>query len=177
MKKGSNPPPPVGAVRPDPPPGPPSRGATPGEILAEIMRELLKTLRPSYSASPEGRKYLQRMEETINASMEETINASAEGKSRFISPVHFEVVAERAHQDEKWGGPEHDDQYTVGEFLYLVENYAVSARALSSMGSRKGKARHRLIQVAALAVAAVESIDRKAPEPTILQPTPETRGN
>lgn len=106
---------------------------------------------------------------------------------RPLSPVHLEVSKERVYQDAKWGGPEHDDQYTAEEFLRLVEKYAISARVLSSMDSPE-KARHRLIRVAALAIAAVESIDRKTSnltpeseklqeEPVIPQPSPETRGN
>lgn len=91
-----------------------------------------------------------------------------EGSSSFSQALRrpnvvlLEVAVERAHQDKKWGGPEHDDQYTALEFLQLVERYAILARVMSSRGS-PGKARHRLIRVAALAIAAVESIDRKAP--------------
>jgi hypothetical protein len=42
----------------------------------------------------------------------------------------------------------------------LIQDYAGWARTMAGMNS-PDKARNRLIQVAALAVAAVESIDRK----------------
>ena len=70
-----------------------------------------------------------------------------------------EVADERVRQDEKWGGPEHDDTHTAQEWVQLIEDYAGWARVMAGMGSRD-KARRRLIQVAALAVAAAESIDR-----------------
>lgn len=71
------------------------------------------------------------------------------------------VISERRRQDEKWGGPEHDDQHTPNEFVQLIQDYAGWARVMAGMNSPE-KARRRLIQVAALAVAAVECYDRAA---------------
>jgi hypothetical protein len=70
-----------------------------------------------------------------------------------------EVFTERARQDLKWGGAAHDDTHTTAEFVQLIEDYAGWSRTMAGMNS-PGKARARLIQVASLAVAAVESIDR-----------------
>lgn len=77
--------------------------------------------------------------------------------------VVAEVAAERERQDGKWGGPSHDDMHPVEYWVQLIQDYAAWARVMAGMGSRD-KARRRLIQVAALAVAAVEKIDR-APKP------------
>lgn len=71
-----------------------------------------------------------------------------------------DVAVERTRQDGKWGGTAHDDGHTVADFAQLIEDYAGWARTMAGMASM-AKARRRLIQVAALAVAAVESIDRK----------------
>lgn len=71
-----------------------------------------------------------------------------------------EVVAERQRQDEKWGGAEHDDSHDTTVFVQLIEDYAGWARVMAGMQNGI-KARRRLVQVAALAVAAVESIDRR----------------
>lgn len=71
-----------------------------------------------------------------------------------------DVLSERKRQDGKWGGPSHDDNHTTAEFVQWIEDYAGWARMMDSMQSFD-KARRRLVQVAALAVAAVESIDRK----------------
>lgn len=76
------------------------------------------------------------------------------------STVLASVSMERQRQDEKWGGAEHDDHHTTAEFVQLIEDYAGWARVMAGMNSPE-KARNRLIQVAALAVAAVESLDRK----------------
>jgi len=72
-----------------------------------------------------------------------------------------EIAAERRRQDGKWGGPAHDDEHSTAEFVQFIEDYAGWARQMASMNS-PDKARRRLIQVAALAVAAVESMDRRA---------------
>jgi hypothetical protein len=75
-------------------------------------------------------------------------------------PVIQNVIAERLRQDEKWGGASHDDHHTVADFVQLIEDYAGWARTMAGMDS-VDKARNRLIQVAALAVAATQMIDRK----------------
>ena len=79
-----------------------------------------------------------------------------------MTPVLNDVANERARQDIKWGGAVHDDEHTVAEFVQLIEDYAGWARTMTGMDSME-KARNRLIQVAALAVAAVETIDRNGP--------------
>lgn len=77
-----------------------------------------------------------------------------------LSLVLDDVAAERHRQDTKWGGAEHDDGHRIEDFVQLIQDYAGWARVMSGMGARE-KARNRLVQVAALAVAAVESIDRR----------------
>lgn len=70
------------------------------------------------------------------------------------------VVAERRRQDDKWGGPAHDDVHPTAYFVELIRDYAGWARVMAGMHSHD-KARNLLVQVAALAVAAVECIDRR----------------
>jgi len=77
-----------------------------------------------------------------------------------LTNILEEITTERARQDGKWGGAQHDDQHSTTEFVGFIQDYAGWARRMDQMGS-PDKARRRLIQVAALAVAAVESIDRK----------------
>lgn len=71
-----------------------------------------------------------------------------------------DVAEERARQDAKWGGAEHDDHHSTADFVQLIEDYAGWARTMAGMDSPE-KAERRLIQVAALAVAAVESSRRR----------------
>ena len=69
--------------------------------------------------------------------------------------VLAEVSDEREHQDRQWGGPSHDDQHQIADFAEFVKHQ------LSRMTGQDCRARY--IKIAALAVAAVESIDRKTP--------------
>lgn len=70
-----------------------------------------------------------------------------------------DVTAERQRQDRKWGGPEHDDRKSPNDFVQHIEDYAGWARVMAGMGSFD-KYRRRMVQVAALAGAAVEASDR-----------------
>ncbi|MCD1628293.1 hypothetical protein [Marinobacter shengliensis] len=70
-----------------------------------------------------------------------------------------EVAAERCRQDQKWGGPEHDDKKSPNDFVQHIEDYAGWARVMAGMGSY-AKYRRRMVQVAALAGAAIEAVDR-----------------
>ena len=72
--------------------------------------------------------------------------------------IFEEIRNERAYQDAKWGGQEHDDGVeTEDSWVHYITEYA------NSTGRAEGRAfRERMIKVAALAVAALESHDRKA---------------
>lgn len=74
--------------------------------------------------------------------------------------ILLETARERLRQDAKWGGPAHDDQHSTADFCRWIKNYTGWADQMAD-GLSWDKTRRRLIQVAALAVAAVESIDRK----------------
>lgn len=83
-----------------------------------------------------------------------------------VHEPYTSIRVERAYQDKKWGGPVHDDDHSTGEFVQLIRTYCAKAdeemRMIPAVGE-KGKRtgiRHRLVQIAALAVAAIESIDR-----------------
>lgn len=72
--------------------------------------------------------------------------------------VYEEIREERAHQDTKWGGAQHDDQHHPHDWLtYLVGHLG---RAWS-YPFEPDVYRRQLIRVAALAVAAIESYDRR----------------
>jgi hypothetical protein len=75
--------------------------------------------------------------------------------------VYDEIQAERARQDDKWGGPEHDDQHDFHTWLRLLGERSGLARLC--LGSEDpANYRRYLVQIAALAVAAAESFDRLA---------------
>jgi hypothetical protein len=95
--------------------------------------------------------------------------------------IYNEIRAERANQNERWGGPPHDDAHTSGDWAeYIVRHLAKAftdntlmqdeaasrfARYLHPAVRKhddRAVKRRQLIRVAALAVAAVESMDRLA---------------
>ncbi len=73
-----------------------------------------------------------------------------------VEHLFLEIVAERNRQDQQWGGPEHDDKHRPWDFF----NY-IRSRCQNFVADPVEQHRKQLIQIAALAVAAIESIDRK----------------
>ncbi len=71
-----------------------------------------------------------------------------------------DVHLERLRQKGKWGGTSQDDGWNALDWHEMIADYNAWARRMACMGS-KDKARNRYIQIAALAVAAVEALDRR----------------
>jgi hypothetical protein len=71
-----------------------------------------------------------------------------------------DVFNERDRQVSKWTGTFNDDDYTPFDWHEMIADYNAWARRMMTMNS-PDKARRRYIQIAALAVAAVEALDRK----------------
>jgi hypothetical protein len=69
-----------------------------------------------------------------------------------------DIRAERERQDKQWGGPAHDDEHTTGDFIGYVQRQCNLA---SLQLGEPAVSRSRFVKIAALAVAAIESIDRK----------------
>ena len=74
-----------------------------------------------------------------------------------------EIVNERDLQDRQWGGPEHDDQHGMMDWLNYIQKQSNQATALLCHQEPGGpeQYRERMVKIAALAVAAIESYDRK----------------
>lgn len=72
-----------------------------------------------------------------------------------------DVLQECQRQDEKWGGPEHDDQHTDREWTAIVAEHLGRAGYAISEDDAVGY-RRQMVRVAALAVAALEAFDRRA---------------
>jgi hypothetical protein len=78
--------------------------------------------------------------------------------------VIAEVIAERRRQDAKWGGPVNDDTHSIYDWWGFIMQRCVGY----AYPGGKIHERRDLIEVSALAIAAVESMDRKqavTPEP------------
>lgn len=66
-----------------------------------------------------------------------------------------EIDAERSRQDDKWGGSEHDDTHSIEAWVaYIVVQLG------EAVDTDNAVARRQLVRVAAMAIAAVEVLDR-----------------
>lgn len=65
-----------------------------------------------------------------------------------------DVSAERNRQDDQWGGPAHDDELDPVDWAALIDD--------QTYWGMEQDPRQRFIKIAALAIAAIESLDRKA---------------
>ena len=72
------------------------------------------------------------------------------------------IIAERHAQDQQWGGLEHDDGHRphVWENLIISHASRLTERIMDEFGHSAPDYRQRLVKIAALAVAAVQSWDR-----------------
>lgn len=70
--------------------------------------------------------------------------------------VYAEIDVERECQMIKWGGNENDDRLDMAQWAGLINEYALGCtdRTFNT------PARVRMVKVAALAVAAIEKLDR-----------------
>jgi|GEM_PF-1931289 len=84
--------------------------------------------------------------------------------SELLTDPHMrEVALERYAQDEKHGGEENDDRNTFEDWFKFIDDKLEKAgdAIVSLNGTDLPEYRRRMVQVAALAVAAVESLDRQ----------------
>lgn len=68
-----------------------------------------------------------------------------------------EIESERDRQDAKWGGASHDDEHATYDWAIWIRDRAT----LIAHGLSAPERRRLLVEIAALAVAAIESHDRK----------------
>lgn len=71
--------------------------------------------------------------------------------------VYDHILMERNRQDKKWGGPQHDAQHSDNDWVAYIMKHA--GKAVKWPFNQKNF-RRQMIRVAALAVAAIEVIDR-----------------
>lgn len=86
--------------------------------------------------------------------------------------VYAEIREERINQDRQYGGPEHDDAHLPNDWIALITRFAGGAAASPTCSkdlTAKDRARFRkgMLCVAALAVAAIESVDRTTSGPEV----------
>ncbi|MCC6356933.1 MAG: hypothetical protein IT577_23855 [Verrucomicrobiae bacterium] len=81
-----------------------------------------------------------------------------------IERIYNQVLEERRRQAAELGyGAAHDDGLIIETFCDVIQEYAAWARSKARLKDAAAT-RERLIQVAALAIAAAESLDRRVSE-------------
>lgn len=71
--------------------------------------------------------------------------------------IYTEIKTERSKQDDEWGGPGHDDGHTTADWSEFIRNHVYRAETATTTET----ARYQFVRVAALAVAAIETLDRQ----------------
>lgn len=76
--------------------------------------------------------------------------------------VLTQILEERRNQDKKWGGPAFDDERERTEWLSLIREHEERAKRAVSRTGDLDEYRQQMIQIAALAIAAIHAHDRRA---------------
>ncbi len=71
-----------------------------------------------------------------------------------------EIRQERDRQDERYGGPDHDDNHYPGDWCLILTKYLGRAAAATIDKEPDAMFRESMIKLAAVAVAASQSFDR-----------------
>lgn len=95
-------------------------------------------------------------------SFEQVESATRDKEPWITHKVLSEIREERERQDEEWGGPKHDDTHDALDWHEFIEYQCDRFYRSCSSSTSERPDRSRLVKVAALAIAALESIDRKA---------------
>ena len=97
--------------------------------------------------------YLERATEELLEALKNKVYPSSDG-------IYDDIKEERRRQYVKWGIQEHNALYWLG---ILTEELGELAKALIEY-KPSGEARRELVQIAAVAVAVIEQIDREGKE-------------
>lgn len=89
-------------------------------------------------------------------------DAAAPQDTAALSAIFAEIIDERIAQDQQWGGPEHDDEHNPIDWLNFVNDRLGDVSPFDYSPEALAHYRRRLVQTAALAVAALQSLDRQA---------------
>lgn len=71
-------------------------------------------------------------------------------------PVISIIASERQRQDEEWGGPTHDDEHTLADWVGFID-YQTTKFDMEGDNDNP----ERLVKIAALAIAALEAHQRR----------------
>jgi sugar phosphate isomerase/epimerase len=78
-----------------------------------------------------------------------------------LKAIWREILDERNMQDAQWGGPAHDDIHVRSAWCGFIRKFVNRAENTCVGLGREAEYEGRMIQIAALAIAAIESSRRK----------------
>ena len=108
----------------------------------------------------EDAEMLAEWEGSPNKSLHSTGTSAQAEELKNAGYLYNEVAQERNRQDKKFGGPDVDDaRKRPIDWIEDIEGYTAWTKQMHRMG-RFNKYRRRMLQVAALAIAACQSYDR-----------------
>jgi hypothetical protein len=100
--------------------------------------------------------------DSVRLCMAREISGRAFLRTRFNGILGGEIEYERERQDQQWGGPDHDDEHR--RMRWLSDEWGIGKRLLNARDAAHREDldnyERRLIQIAALAVAAVKASRR-----------------
>lgn len=70
--------------------------------------------------------------------------------------VYVQIKDERDEQDRRFGGPQHDNAHAPCEWITFIRKHALQAEMATPTDYR-----YQLVRIAALAIAAAQSFDRR----------------
>ena len=114
----------------------------PPQVAAELLREA-----ESHLGQPEAYLAQLRARLGVPAAMSE------------MPTVFDEIKAEMDRQTVEWGGPTHDDIHDPKDWHFILS--VQMGKLAESLLEGRQSPRRRIIQIAAVCVAAVESMDRR----------------
>jgi hypothetical protein len=81
-----------------------------------------------------------------------------------MQEIFEEIRKERAYQDERWGGSSHDDEHSVRDWVFFIVGYAgkIATSPETNWGRNELNVRRYFVKIGALAVAALEALDRRS---------------
>ena len=121
-----------------------------------MKRALLEQAYAMLSSNKTHIRVVMSRDETCVA-IRAALAAPAAAPEQPASKALQDVATERQRQDAKWGGPEHDDTHPISDWQQFI-----SQRAENLVYRGNPERMYELfIEIAALAVAAAESMDRR----------------
>ena len=89
------------------------------------------------------------------------------------SQIFNDIVAERSRQDSIWGGPRHDDTHDCLDWGTYLQKQVNRLQDAGVYGLGREAQRKRYIRIAALAIAAIESMERNNKGGIVVNPKEE----